>query len=85
MPQQEISSEEMFGISKRINKELEVLPLHTHLAIIQMVKVGSEHRNKAMEFAHMTQQNDQQERIIRLKEYEMQQAQKASPPLTPPN
>ena len=75
MAQQEIPSNELFGIAKRINSELEALPLHTHAAIVQMVTVGKDHRNLALQRAHQQEQQDQQERIIRIKEAEMQHAQ----------
>lgn len=76
MAQQEISSEEVFGIAKRINKELEAFPIYTHSAIVELVTVGKDHRNLVLKAAEMNFRNDQQERIIRLKEFEMQAEQK---------
>lgn len=77
MAQQELSSSELFGIAKRINNELEALPLHTHAAIVQLVTVGRDHRNIAMQHANKVAQEEAQERIIKIKEYEIEQQQKA--------
>lgn len=76
--QQELSSDEMYGIGKRINRELEAFPLHTHGAIMQMVTVGFQHRNEVMKHAHMQQQQDAQERILRIKEHEMDMQRQAN-------
>jgi hypothetical protein len=89
MAQQEITSQELYGIAKRINSELEALPLHTHSAVVEMLTIGKDHRNLVLKSAQMNLQNDQQERIIRLKEFEMEQARKNAPTLVsggaPPN
>lgn len=75
MAQQELSSEEMYGISKRINKELEIFPLHTHSAICEMVKVGLQHRQLAGQIAHQQAKQEQENRILAIREHEMQQQQ----------
>lgn len=88
MAQQELTSAEMYGIAKRINTELEALPLHTHAAIVEMVTVGKAHRNLVLQHASKVAQEDQQERIIKIKEFEMEQAQKKEnmiPFSVPPN
>lgn len=81
MPQQEISSAEMYGIAKRINNELEAFPMHTHSAICEMVRVGMQHRNLAMQDADRREANERQERTLRIQE-KMQQgaAISGSPP-----
>jgi hypothetical protein len=40
----ELSSAEMYGIAKKFTGEIEAFPLHTHSAIVEMVKVGIQHR-----------------------------------------
>lgn len=92
MAQQELSADEMYGISKKINRELEVFPLYTHSAIVQMVKVGVEHRNLAMQAANHHEQKAQQERVLAIQEHQIQMqkdaAQKqavAGMALVPPN
>lgn len=77
MDQQEISSAEIFGIAKKWATEMQGLPLHTHSAIVEMVKVDMQHRQLAMQKAHQKAQEDQQERILRIKESEMERAQQA--------
>jgi hypothetical protein len=68
MAQQELSSSEMYGIAKRINNELEVLPMHTHSAICEMIRVGMQHRNLAMQAAANAENNARQERALAIQE-----------------
>jgi len=64
MAYQEVSSSEMTGIAKKMNGDLEGLPLHTHLAIVEMVKVLADHRNLTMKVAFQKSQQEQQERAL---------------------
>ncbi len=41
----EISPSEMYGVAKKFTLEMMELPIHTHLAIVEMVRVGIQHRN----------------------------------------
>lgn len=89
---QEIKSDEVFGIAKKMNRELEALPLHTHSAIAELVKVGVQHRNLAMQHASQQEQKSQQERVLAIQEHQIQMqkdaAQKqavAGMALVPPN
>lgn len=65
----------MYGISKKINEELEIFPLHTHSAICEMVKVGLQHRQLAGQIAHQQGQQEQQDRVLKLREHEMKMEQ----------
>ena len=78
MAQQEITSEEMYGIAKRVNRELEVFPMHTHSAICEMIRVGMQHRNLAMQDAVRREQADKQERALKMQETQMKMAQDAA-------
>lgn len=81
MAQQELSSDEMYGIAKKINRELEQLPMHTHSAICELVRVGMQHRNLAMQAAAQAAQSEQQSKALKIREQELQlmtmQAQRA--------
>jgi hypothetical protein len=92
MAQQELSSEEIYGIAKRINKELEVTPMHTHSAICEMIRVGMQHRNLAMQAQNNADQKEQQDRVLAIQEHQVrmqrEQADKAAqvvPFVNPPN
>ena len=38
-------TEQIYGIAKRMNLELEKLPMHTHAGIVTMLRTMVEHRN----------------------------------------
>jgi hypothetical protein len=76
MAQQQLSSDEMYGIAKKINRELEQFPMHTHSAIVEMVRVGMQHRNLGMQADVQAKQQEQQERMLKMQE-QQQQAQLA--------
>jgi hypothetical protein len=77
MAAQELAPEELYGIAKRIDRELEALPLHTHSAICEMVRCGMQHRQLAMQAAHQQEQKDQQTRQLNLQEQHMKMQQDA--------
>ena len=93
MAQQEISSNEVFGISRKLNNELDGLPIHAHGVIVEMLKNAFEYRNIGMKKAFQDQQVAQQERVLALREAELakSQADKIQPHLVnagtepPPN
>jgi hypothetical protein len=92
MALQEISSSEMYGISKRINAELEAFPLHCHSAIVEMVRVGMQCRNLAMQHAAQEAQKEQQEKQLAMQQqmldHQAKQADRAAIEkigLVPPN
>lgn len=76
MAMQELSPSELYGISKRIDAELEQLPMHTHSAIVEMVRVGMQHRNLAMQAAAQEAQKDQQERALQMQQQMLDAQQK---------
>jgi hypothetical protein len=78
MAQQEITNDEMYGITKKISRELEALPLHTHHAIVELLKVGKDHRNLAMQFANQQEQKTQQERVLAIQEAQIQMQKEAA-------
>lgn len=47
----EVSSDEMYGIAKKFNAQMDELPMHTHSAICELIRVGMQHRNLAMQKA----------------------------------
>jgi hypothetical protein len=92
MAMQELSSEELYGIAKRINKELEAFPMHTHSAILEMARVGMQHRNLAMQAQNNAEQKEQQDRVLAIQEHQVrmqrEQADRAAqvvPFVKPPN
>jgi hypothetical protein len=92
MAQQEMSASEMFGIGKRINAELEQFPMHTHSAIVEMVRVGMQHRNLAMQAAAQEAQKEMQEKQLAMQQqmldHQAKQADRAAIEkigLVPPN
>lgn len=78
MNQQEITSDEMYGIAKKFNRELEAFPMHTHSAICEMIRVGMQHRNLAMQAANQQEQKDQQDRVLKFQEHQMKMQQEAA-------
>jgi len=72
------SSDELYGIAKRINRELDGLQIHSHGAIVEMVKVGFEHRNMGLKKAFQDQQVAQQERALKMQEQQMALAKEAA-------
>jgi hypothetical protein len=63
-------TEEVYGQAKRINLELEKHPLHTHAAIINMLRTMVDHRNVEL-------QNQAQLEQIKAQEAAMADARKA--------
>lgn len=76
MALQEITSDEIFGIAKKFNRELDALPMHTHSAICEMVRVGMQHRNLAMQDADRREKADREERVLKIQEYQIEQHKK---------
>ena len=69
---QELSSEEIYGIAKKINLQLEPFKLHTHSAIIEMVRVGLQHRQLDCERQNKTKMDDERARALTLQEQHTQ-------------
>lgn len=67
----ELSSAEMFGIAKKVNQDLEALPLHTHSAIVEMIRVGMQHRQLAMQREDAEKKAAQEEHMIRMRQQQL--------------
>lgn len=78
MAQQELSSDEMYGIAKKFNRELEQLPMHTHSAICELIRVGMQHRNLAMQAAAQAAGIEQQNKALKIREQEVSLATMAA-------
>ena len=63
-------TEQIYGIAKKINLELERLPLHTHAGIINMLRTMVDHRNVEL-------QNEMQAAQVKAQEQAMADARKA--------
>lgn len=70
----EINSNEMYGIAKKFNAEMESLPMYTHSAIVEMVRVGMQHRNLQLQAAEKARNEALQERAVRVQEQQTQLA-----------
>lgn len=70
----EITSNEMYGIAKKFNAEMEALPMHTHSAIVEMVRVGMQHRNLQLQAEDRARNEALQERAVRIQEQQVQLA-----------
>jgi len=68
---QDLTQDEMFGIAKKISRELSEYPLHTHGALIQLVNIGFEHRKIAMQRADKERQDAENARVLKLREQEI--------------
>ena len=68
---QDLTQDEMFGIAKKISRELSEYPLHTHGALIQLVNIGFEHRKIAMQRADKERQDAENARALKLREQEI--------------
>lgn len=67
---QPLSSEELYGTAKKWTRELEQLPLHSHGAVIQAMNIAFEHRN-------MTMKREEQMRVARLQEAQVDNQRRA--------
>ena len=72
MPNNELSSAEMYGTAKKITNDLEDLPLHTHGAMIQLINIAYEHRKLGMAREEKLRQEAVQERQLAMQEQMMQ-------------
>jgi len=76
MATQELSSNEIFGIAKKFNAEIEQFPMHTHSAIVEMVRVGMQHRNLSMQAAAQEAQKEMQEKQLAMQQQMLDHQQK---------
>jgi len=68
----------MFGIAKKIDNELNDLPLHTHQAIVQMISVGAQHRQVAMQRKEHEEQMERQKQALEQNEARLKLEQLAN-------
>lgn len=73
---QEVTAEQMYGIAKKFNKEMEDFPLHSHSAIVELVRVGMQHRSLAVQRAEQEAQIARQEQALDLQRQQMEFAQR---------
>ena len=74
----EVTSEEMYGIAKKFNKDMEALPMHTHSAIVELIRVGMQHRILAMQKADKDRNDALQERAVEVQEQQIALAREES-------
>lgn len=74
-----LTSAELFGMSKRINNELEELPIQTHSALLQLLNVALQHRNlceqrkeKLAQDARQQQALDNQSAMVKMQQQQME-------------
>jgi hypothetical protein len=72
MAGQELQTEELYGVAKKMSLQMRDLPLHTHGALIQMINVDFEHRKLGMQRAEKLAQEERQERALKLQEQQME-------------
>lgn len=68
-------SEELYGIAKKMNGQLEELPLHQHSAVVEMVKVGMQARALGEQHAAQEAQRAMQERQLAATEAQIKLAE----------
>lgn len=61
----------MYGIAKKFNQQMEQFPMHTHSAIVEMVRVGMQHRNLQMQREDKERADALHERQMKLAEQQM--------------
>lgn len=75
--QAEVKGDELFGIAKKMNRELEELPLHTHSAIVEALRLSMQHRQIAMQRAEHEAQIERQNKQIEIQQNQLKLAQAA--------
>lgn len=71
---QDLTPEEMYGIAKKFNAQLMNYPMHTHSAVMELARVGMQHRNLAEQKADRDNQIAMQERAMKLQEQQVELA-----------
>jgi len=69
-------SSTLFGVAKKLTKELEELPLHTHAAVISLMNSALQHRQIALQADMQQKQADAQREVY--EQAERRQALKES-------
>lgn len=64
-----ITSAEMFGVVKNIDKQLEQFPIPTHSAMVQLLTIAFNHRNQSAQYAdHQQSMNMKQQELNQQKD-----------------
>lgn len=71
---QEPTAAEMYGIAKKFNEQMLDYPMHTHSAIVEMVRVGMQHRNLCEQADDRKRQSAMQERALQIQEQQVELA-----------
>jgi hypothetical protein len=74
---QEVDPDLMYGIAKKFNHEMMAFPMHTHSAIVEMVRCGMQHRNLAMAKADKDADDELRKRAVDIREQELQLMRRA--------
>jgi hypothetical protein len=75
--QTEVKGDELFGIAKKFNRELEELPLHTHSAIVEALRISVQHRQIAMQRAEHEAEMERRNQQIELQKKQVDLAMRA--------
>jgi hypothetical protein len=62
--EQALTTDELFGVSKKFTRELEQLALHSHGAVLKQMQVAFEHRNLTMQREEVVRQQRMQEQQV---------------------
>jgi ribosomal protein L24 len=65
---QDLLQDEMFGIAKKMSRELAEYPLHTNGALIQLINIAFEHRKLTQQRAEKLANDKMQEQALRMQE-----------------
>jgi hypothetical protein len=72
---QELQPSEMYGIARKFNDQLMAYPVQTHSAIIEMVRIGRDHRNLMEQKAAADAENALRQRAVTVQEQNTKLAQ----------
>lgn len=67
-----MTTEELYGVAKKMSLQMRDLPLHTHGALIQMINVDFEHRKLDLQRAEKLAADERQERALKIQEEQLE-------------
>ena len=76
MAGQALTTEELYGVAKKMSLQMRDLPLHTHGALIQMINVDFEHRKLDVQRAEKLAADERQERALKIQEEQLEFARR---------
>lgn len=68
---EQVTPNEMYGIAKKFNEQLMAYPMHTHSAIVELVRCGMQHRNLQEQADDRDRQRAQQERMLDIQQQQV--------------